>query len=762
MQFKPIREYLRTFAAALILVAIPSMALDEASEDEHGDDHHGHSHDEKNDTLNELIEEIIVKAHPLAEDGVAQSYTIITGDDLTALTESSLGETLEKLPGVRNSSFGQAVGRPVIHGLTGNRVKNLVDRTSAMDISASYNDHPVTADSFLANAVEVIKGPSNILYGSEAIGGIVNVDTGRIPKAALSKDWEGRLVASGTDNAARQSFAGRIDVGVENLVLHGDFASRRSEDYDIPGCTESLYYHEAEEEEHHDEDEHHDDDHGDDEHEDEHEDEHHEEHEEICGTLPNSFLELENGSLGGSFVHDNGYFGVSLSSNTGKYGIPVPHSHGEDEHDDHEGDDHGEEEHHDDDDDHGEEEHDEDEHEEEHEEADAILDFEQQRIDLDFLTSDFSDAIDELSVRVAISEYEHVEGEEEEDGHFHGNTFINDAYDVIANAKLRREQTSVVGVHLSGRDFQIMSESNPVLPVSESRFAASWLREQDIGSSNLELGARLEHKRVDSDDFGQRKFSTHALSAGLLSDPSLPWVFKAEVSKTTRAPAIEELAARGVHLTTASIENGNPDLDNESQLGFTVGATRAVGQLEIDVTAYHRRFEDFIYLANTGEYDHDTPIFSYRHRDATFTGLDALARLHTTMFDNNEVDFTFMFDTLAVTASRSSENRLPQVPAPRAQFRVNLHRDSLASGVTWTYQQSVKDPAMFELPTDSWTDVSAQIEYTFSGLGGDSEVTVYLKGKNLTDEEQRNHTSIIKDRVPQPGRMLEFGFRLRT
>lgn len=672
------------------------------------------------DHASDSLEEIVVRAHPLSNEGVAQSYDVLSGEQLARAVEATIGETLEAIPGIRNASFGPVVGRPVIHGLGGVRVKNMLDRTSTMDLSVLNPDHPVTVNPHMANLIEVIKGPSAMVYGSESIGGIVNVDTGRVPKVMPTDGWDARLDANMSDNASRETFAGRIDLGIENVILHADIDLRQADDYDFPGCANSSYIEEAEEEEEH--------------HEDEEEEEPEEEHEEICGTLTNSFYELVAGSLGGSYVTELGYFGVSMSSNSGEFGIPVAHAHGEEEEEEEEG------------------------HDEEEEEPRAVLEFEQQRLDLDFGLQEFSDSIDQLQVRLAISEYQHDELHEA--GGPIDATFINDAYEFRVEATLDQANTSVVSAHLSGREYEVITDEEPVLPVTASRLGLSWLQERTLGSSTLELGTRVEAKKVDSQAFGGRNFSDYALSLGLLSDRTRDWTFKVEMSQSSRAPAIEELASRGFHAATNAIEIGNPDLDSETQTGFTIGAAKQGGNLDLDITAYHRRFADFIYIANSGEFDHGAPVFTYLHRDATFTGLDGTALYHLSLNDSTELDLRFQYDTLAVTASRSSENRLPQIPAERVTAGLELYRPALFANLVLTHNAAAKDTALFELPTDSWYDLSTRVEYTFTGLGDAADVTVYLKGKNLTDEVQRNHISTIKDRVPLPGRTFAVGFRM--
>jgi iron complex outermembrane receptor protein len=145
------------------------------------------------------LEEVIVRSHPLSAEGLSQPVTVLAGDELSKALAASLGDTLSVIPGVHSASFGPAVGRPVIRGLSGPRVKIMEDRIDSLDVSISSPDHVTTIEPFAAQSIEVLKGPSTLLYGSGAIGGVVDIHTGRIPHnipEAMSADLEVR----GSDN----------------------------------------------------------------------------------------------------------------------------------------------------------------------------------------------------------------------------------------------------------------------------------------------------------------------------------------------------------------------------------------------------------------------------------------------------------------------------------------------------------------------------------------------------------------------------------
>jgi len=138
------------------------------------------AHAEETSNSDSVLEEIRVLAHPLAENGSAQNITILSGDELAREVKFSLGETLSSEAGIQSASFGTAVGRPIIHGLAGARVKTTADRIDTLDVSVTSGDHAVGVEPFIADQITVLRGSSTLLYGSGAIGGVVDVSTSRI------------------------------------------------------------------------------------------------------------------------------------------------------------------------------------------------------------------------------------------------------------------------------------------------------------------------------------------------------------------------------------------------------------------------------------------------------------------------------------------------------------------------------------------------------------------------------------------------------
>lgn len=124
-----------------------------------------------------------VTATPIGTDprDVAQSTTEVTSAQLSRTLSSSVAQTLGSEPGIAVRYNGPAASAPVIRGLSGERVLVLQDGQRAGDLSATSPDHSVSIDPLTAQRVEVVRGPASLLYGNNALGGVVNVISNDLP-----------------------------------------------------------------------------------------------------------------------------------------------------------------------------------------------------------------------------------------------------------------------------------------------------------------------------------------------------------------------------------------------------------------------------------------------------------------------------------------------------------------------------------------------------------------------------------------------------
>ena len=204
-----------------------------------------------------------------------QPTTVLAGQELTKQLDLSLGETLRNQPGVAVRSLGAAPARPVIRGLDGDRVLILQDGQRTGDLSSQSSDHGVAVNPAAAQRIEVVRGPATLLYGANAIGGLVNVITDEIPTAP-QRGTKGTVTVDLASAGTQAGTAADVHVGNGTFALHAGGGGRRSSDMDTP-----------------------------------------------AGAVDNSQSRSGFGSIGLGWTGTRGFFGGSYSYDDMKYGIPV-------------------------------------------------------------------------------------------------------------------------------------------------------------------------------------------------------------------------------------------------------------------------------------------------------------------------------------------------------------------------------------------------------------------------------------------------------
>lgn len=183
------------------------------------------------------LESSVVSASALgsSQQEMTTPAEVLEGDRLVQRQAATLGETLDGLPGIRSASFGAGVGRPVIRGMDGARVKVLSDGVDVLDASSVSPDHAVTSEPLLAERIEVLKGPASLLYGGGAIGGVVNVIDRKVPTYIPEKGYEGHMELRA--NSVANEGAGVFDItaGGGPIAVHAEGVKRQADEYSIPG-----------------------------------------------------------------------------------------------------------------------------------------------------------------------------------------------------------------------------------------------------------------------------------------------------------------------------------------------------------------------------------------------------------------------------------------------------------------------------------------------------------------------------------------------
>lgn len=664
------------------------------------------------------LEEIRVLAHPLADNGTAQTVTVLAGDELAREVQSSLGETLSDEAGIQSASFGTAVGRPIIHGLAGARVKTTADRIDTLDVSVTSGDHAVGIEPFIADQITVLRGSSTLLYGSGAIGGVVDVSTSRI-HGEMIDDTTGRVQLRAADNANATNGAFNVDVPVSsNVLVHLDGFLSDADDFEIPGFAESAFQMAAEEAE------------------EALGEEGEGEEEEVFGILEGSRSERRGGAVGLSFVGDNGFAGFSISSLDADYGLVGGHGHEEEE----EGEEHGDE--------------------EEEGEEPGTIDLSQTRFDIEAQLNNPFAGIENINFRLGINDYEHDEFESNGEV---GTRFSNEAWE--GRVELRHESLAgfegTLGIQLGDREFSAVGEEAFVPPVDTETLGVFWVGQRDLGSVELEAGARFE--QVDHSPTTQGlpdlSFDSFSTSLGLVGSVNESLTLAGMVDVSSRAPTAEELYSNGPHLATNAFEIGDPNLNEEDVVAFTVSARYATERLQLNSSIYTMQFQNYIYEIGTNEEMDGLPVFRWQQDDATFTGVNLKGLLHIATLGNGDLDINFLFDVVRGELDGGADNRnLPRIPAARTGVGLSWKSKSWETGIDYLRVNNQRRVAGFELPTDSYDDLSVFIQRKLTLAGND--INVFLHGRNLTDDEQRHHGSIVKDFAPAPGRRWEIGVRM--
>jgi len=224
-------------------------------------------------------EEIVVtaSADSRRESEVYQPVNVLSDEELQARVQPTIGETLAQEPGVASTSFGGGASRPVIRGLGADRIRVLEEGVGTGDVSNVSPDHAVSVDPSSASQIEIVRGPATLLYGSNAVGGVVNVISDRIPSETSAQRIGGDVDLRYGSAAEEKSQAVAVNGGIGSFAWHADLSLRDTNDYSIPTNE---------------------------------------------GTLPNSSMQSSSGTLGGSYIADRGYLGAAVSNFATNYGVP--------------------------------------------------------------------------------------------------------------------------------------------------------------------------------------------------------------------------------------------------------------------------------------------------------------------------------------------------------------------------------------------------------------------------------------------------------
>jgi iron complex outermembrane recepter protein len=505
----------------------------------------------------------------------------VSGDLLAEKTRAQLGDILSSLPGVSATSFSPGASRPVLRGYQGNRVAVLTDGIGNIDASNTSADHAVTIDTLTVERIEVLRGPAVLLFGGQAVGGAVNALDKRIPRAVPNEAVHVDALA-GYGSAARDWSGGAsVDVPLtDRVVVHLDGSYRNSDDLRTggyilsPSLRAEVLEFAAEETSEGNLDE-------------------AAEALELAdqsGRIPNSAVKSWTAAGGIAFIDDGGNIGLSYSIYDTNYGIPARPGSGH-AHADGEG---GE------------------------EEAPVTIGMRQYRFDVRG-ELDLGDGLfEKLRLRAGYANYSHTEFEGDEIGTVFNSKGIEARAEFIQND--RGGWRGASGAQYQSRDLEAIGAEAFVPPNKTKQFGLFTLQEFTAGNLDAEVALRFDTAELRADTLGiSRSFNNVSAAFGVgyhIGDLKIG----ANLSRTGRAPAVEELFSNGPHIATQAFEVGDPLLKSERAWNGELYARYDTADTAFNLTLYSNRFDNFIYEAETGTVEDDLPVFQYFQNDAKVWG----------------------------------------------------------------------------------------------------------------------------------------------
>ena len=637
----------------------------------------------------------------LGASDMTTPVTVLEGDELVRRREATLGETLNSEPGITSSHFGAGASRPIIRGMDGPRVKVLSDGAELHDASTISPDHAVVSEPLLATQIEVLRGPSALVHGNGAVGGVVNVLDGKVPTAIPQKGYEGSAELRANSGAGEGAGAFSLTGGAGNLAVHVEGVARDAGDYRVgKGWSGGN---------------------------------------KVLG----SFNRTDTGSVGLSWVGDQGYLGAAYTRQTAKYGLPGHnhsfdgcHTHGDHLHcgahagDEIPGHDHG------------------------HDAAAGdvpVVDLRSERFDVrGELRNPFA-GFSALRLRAGVTDYRH---DEVEDGAI-GTTFKNKAYDT--RIELQHEPVAglkgVIGLQTSQRKFSAEGEEAYVQPTVTRKTGLFMLEEYRWNDWRFEGALRHDRQTAEAQTSGiERSHNGTSASLGAVWKFTPGYQVGTSFTRASRAPSAEELYAQGLHMATSTYERGNADLRSEISQNIDVSLKKTSGDTTFGVSVFRNRIQNYIYGRTLDALD-GLQLLQYSQADATFTGIEGQVRQRLT----RNMGITLFGDT--VRAKLDGGGLLPRIPATRAGVRLDANWQAWEGQVEWVQVARQNRVADFETATPGYGMLNLGLAYSSQTAGG-TPWQLYVKANNLTDRLAYAHTSFIKNAAPLMGRNITVGVKV--
>lgn len=649
---------------------------------------------------------------------VLAGTSVLTGAQLTTAIRPTIGETIEHTPGVSATSFGPNASRPILRGLQGERVRVLTDGIGSTDVSNTSVDHAVVINPLLAERIEVLRGPEALLYGSAAIGGVVNVIDRRIPRAIPDESIHADAILTYGSAAKERSAAAALDAPLGGgFVAHVDGSYLKTGDLRIGGyaltrqkrdeaLASSLLPADPDADEPID----------------------FAANAAVKNRLPNSAARTWVAGAGLAYIDGDSNYGISYSRYDSVYGVPIRFATQPGQ-----------------------------------EQEAPRIDIVQDRFDGRAEIATGGSLIQSVRARLSYARYRHFELEE--DGSV-GTAFYNNGLE--GRVELVQADHGAwhgaTGGQFYVRDFNVVGDEAFVPRNQTQQIGIFTLQQLDYGRFKLEGGLRYEKSWLSANPFdnqpqffsGGRTFDTVSGSFGASYKLNDDWRIGANLVRANRAPSAEELFANGPHAGTEAFEIGDPNFRIERSWGLE-GVLHGKGPgYTIHASIYHNWFDNFIFDGPDGTIEDGLPVFRYAQAKARFYG----AEIEATADLAKVGDYTIKADALGdiVRAKIVDVGPAPRIPPLRLLGGLTAESDRLEARVEVEWSDKARRLAAFETPTSSFTMVNSSL--TLRPFADRPNTSLTLTAHNIFDVDARRHASYLKDFAPLGGRDLRVTARV--
>jgi iron complex outermembrane receptor protein len=645
------------------------------------------------------VQDIIITGFRRNREDVLSGTSVLSGGELARDLRPTIGETLARQPGVSATSFGPNASRPVLRGFQGERVRVLTDGIGSLDASNTSVDHAVAVNPLTADRIEVLRGPAALLFGSAAIGGVVNVVDARIPRRVPGEDVHVESILTYGSAANERSGNATVDLPLaRKWVLHFDGNYSKTDDLEVGGSVlsrdlraQALASPNPETRD----------------------------LAALKGRLPNTAAETSDLAIGAAYVSGETNIGFSVNRYDSLYGVPFRFSL------------------------------------DPAEEAEAPrIDVKQWRADARAEVDTGSGFVDLVRFRAGWSDYRHEELEETGDV---GTTFLTKG----AEARLefvqaeRKGWGGGFGAQYFRRHLDVVGDEKFLPESRTSQFGVFALQSYRKGPLRAEVGGRFERQFVAAEadvDLGnpamERRFNSYSGSLGASYEVAKGVRFGLNGSHSQRAPSAEELFANGPHAGTQAFEIGHPDLGKEKSWGLEATFGVEGDGYTLSASLFRSWFDDYIFDQRTGAVVDALPVFQVRQADAVYSGLELEGSVRVAKAGRFSINLDGVADF--VRATIRSVGPAPRIPPMRLLGGLEAQSERLHGRVEVERTAAQDRLAPFETRTAGFTLVNASVMW--KPIKGNRNTSLTLAASNLLDVDARRHASFLKDVAPLAGR----------